>query len=335
MIGVGVSEVGRGSWNCMIEHRDGGIICYTEGYVKKSDDNGRTWNNLYPETEGMSVNLLRLKDGRLLSVRGFQTENALGNSLKAENFYAYFSDDEGKTWKDRVVISDNNRRLYLMNDRLVRLANGRILIIFGIHPDKLLDKGLETVGWFIPVWSDDEGKTWHEEKAIQPRVADQLCEPMVFQREDGSLKMLARTGVGYLYQCDSYDNGVTWTCDRPTTLRSPCAPFAVRKDPYSKYVFAAWDNSFPANVHQYPRCPLSLAVSRDDGETWGLCMDIENNPMLSYGYPNIYFTEKEILISYYEQTQGRAYDQKAFRNKLTIIDRKEIKVDVVEKKKLF
>ena len=108
------------------------------------------------------------------------------------------------------------------------------------------------------------------------------------------------------------------------TLKSPCAPYFLRKDPYTGWVFIAWDNSFPAPQHQYPRCPLSLGVSRDDGKTWEYICDIENDPMSSYGYPSIFFTKDEILVSYYEELGYRPFNPDEQRCKLSIFRRADL-----------
>ncbi|MDO5319831.1 MAG: sialidase family protein [bacterium] len=326
----------KGPGSCgavMFEGRDGAIVCGIKGWYRQSVDGGRTWKKAYPFTKGASTNLLRLKDGRLLSIGGETCENIRTNSLKACNFYAYFSSDEGRTWnvQGRVPLSTDNRRLYLMNDRVMRLSTGRILVSFSLHPNELLDKKLESVGWVNAFYSDDEGRTWHEGKRRPTSAADQLCEPNVFEKKDGSLVMLARTGKGYLYRCDSTDGGENWSVEHPTTLRSPCAPFYMKKDPFTGWTFIAWDNSFPAHIHQYPRSPLSLAVTRDEGETWEFIGDIEDDPMSSYGYPSIHFTKQSILVTYYEEIGCRTFNAKEQRCKLTILDRDELTVDRVEK----
>ena len=329
-----LDEKGLGSCGAvMFEGRDGAIVCGIKGWYRESRDGGRTWKRLYPFTKGASTNLLRLKDGRLLSIGGETCENIRTNSLKACNFYAYFSSDEGKTWdvKGRVPLSTDNRRLYVMNDRVMRLSTGRILVSFSLHPNELLDQKLESVGWVNAFYSDDEGATWREGRRRPTSAADQLCEPNVFEKRDGSLVMLARTGKGYLYRCDSTDGGESWSEERPTTLRSACAPFYMKKDPFTGWTFIAWDNSFPSPVHQYPRSPLSLAVTRDEGETWEFVCDIENDPMSSYGYPSIHFTETSLLVTYYEELGVRNFNGHEQRCKLTILNRGDLTVDRVEK----
>ena len=299
--GKGIGSCGA----CLFAHKDGGIVCGIKGWYRKSDDGGHTWRKLYPFAWKIgATNPIRLRDGRLMSV----WPALLPKDPSRRNYYASFSNDEGKTWDGKVPLSTNNRQLYLMNDRLVRLSTGRVLISFSVHPEELSGKKAETVGWANTFYSDDEGQTWREGQWLKATVADQLCEPITFECADGKVKMLVRTGMGFLYQADSKDGGETWGVEYPTTLRSPCAPFFLRKDPYTGWVFIAWCNSFPAPVHQYPRSPLSLGVSRDDGKTWEFICDIENDPMSNYGYPSIFFTKDTILISYYEHCGSRVFD---------------------------
>lgn len=323
----------KGEGSCgagMIALKDGSILCGVKGWYRRSADGGKTWTKLHEYTKGAGTNLLRLKDGGIMSIVGETCQNIYSNSLKASNYYAYFSSDEGKTWgvDRRVPLSTDNRRLYLMNDRVVRLSTGRILVPFSLHPNEFLKdvKKNECVGWVNAFYSDDEGKTWHEGRRKPTTIADQLCEPAVFERKDGVLVMFCRTGKGYLFRCDSADGGESWSVERPTAFRSPVAPFYVKKDPFTGWVFVAWDNSFPAPVHQYPRSPLSFAVSKDDGDTWKFICDIENDPMSSYGYPTIYFTDRSVLVAYYEEKGFRDFRENEQRCKLTIFDRAELSV---------
>lgn len=325
----------NGGWASLMRHRDGGILCASAGWYRLSEDGGHTWRRLHQIGEKGGFNNIRLRDGSLMNIWQVRTQNILTNKLGASNFYASFSKDEGRTWQGKVPISEDNRRLYLMNDRPLRLSTGRILVPFALHPNELLDQKLETAGWAGAFYTDDEGRTWHEGQWLKTSVADQLCEPVVFECRDGSLKMLARTGMGFLYQTDSLDGGKTWCKEYPTTLRSPCAPFFVRKDPYTGWVFVAWDNSFPGPQHQYPRCPLSLGVSRDDGNTWEFVCDIENDPMSSYGYPSIFFTKDTILVSYYEQSGVRGFKSCAQRSKMTVYERRSLTVEKVLREPLL
>lgn len=330
-----LAEKGPGSLGVVLaDHRDGGVMCGIKGWYSRSTDEGRTWKKLYPYTKGAGRHLLRLKDGRLLGICPEIVENVAKNRLKAANYYAWFSSDEGKSWSGRVPISTDNRRLYLMNDRILRLSTGRILVPFSLHPNELLDRKAESVGWVNAFYSDDEGATWHEGKRRPTSAADQMCEPNAIERDDGTLVMFARTGKGYLYRCESTDGGESWSEEHPTSLRSPLAPFYVKKDPFTGWVFVAWHNSFPGPVVQCPRSPLSLAVSRDDCETWEFICDIENDPMSSYGYPTIHFTRDSVMVAYYETVGHRKFVKDEQHAKVAVFKRSELTVDRVIKEPL-
>lgn len=283
---------------------DGGLVMvvgHTEKgmWAYKTYDNFMTVADSWEITDGKSENIIRLKDGRLMSIwQDRSVQNVLGNSLGASDFYAYFSEDDGKTFGNRVAISTESRRLYLMNGRVKRLSTGRIIVPTCLHPNHLLDQKLETAGWVGCFWTDDEGQTWHEGKWVETSKVDQLCEPIAVELPDGSLKMLARTGVGYLYQMDSTDGGETWTEEYPTELRSPCAPFTFTYDPYGERYFVIWDDGFPGPTHQYTRSPIAVAVSKDC-KTWKRIFELGNDPMGSYGYPVMHFSPETIEVGFY------------------------------------
>lgn len=310
---------------------DGRILATLGERLVRSDDGGRTWVDQAQIPLG-TRNLLRLKNGRLMSL-------AVVGGEARPTYFVEFSDDDGLTWCDRAPLCLEKRMMWIMNNRLIQLSSGRILVTFSRHPESLKDRQGETVGWVNSFYSDDDGKTWTEGKILETTVADQLCEPCVFECSDGKLKMFSRTGMGFLYQCESTDGGHTWSVERPTTLRSPVSPFCVRRDPYSGYVFAVWNNSFPApNIgsrHQFPRCPLCLAVSRDEGQTWDFICELGNDPMSGYGYPAIHFTKDSLLIAHYHERGIRHFVPAEQATELKILKRSELTRDVVTKVPLW
>ena len=182
----------------------------------------------------------------------------------------------------------------------------------------------EKSGYSGCFYSDDEGKTWNVSGWVEGKNVDQLAEPMVVQGAEEVIHMYMRTGYGYLYHSESCDNAITWKEEQKSMLRSPCAPFCVSYDKYSKKFFAVWDNSFPAPEHQYPRSPICLAVS-EDCVNWRMCLELDNNPMHSYGYPMIYFDEEEILVFYYEN-DSRKFNPRDHRLKMKSFSRMELNI---------
>ena len=137
----------------------------------------------------------------------------------------------------------------------------------------------------------------------------------------GQVKCFMRCTSGYMRQALSRDGGVTWEPETATSLRMPCSPFTVVKDPFTQDYYAVWIHSFPAPVYQCPRSPLSLAVSHDNTASWEFLGDLECNPNCSYGYPVMTFQENHLFFLYYVNEQSRSFSYEQNRLKLKIMER--------------
>lgn len=274
---------------------------------------------------GMTANsnLIRLKNGRLMTTLKKLPQDKRAKKLGGADFSVLFSADGGHTWGDERPVNKESGCYYLMNDRLLRLMDGRIIMPLCLHPKDSYETGLEKAGWCGCFFSDDEGLSWNESNWVKGETIDgHLAEPMVVEQEKGKLIMFMRTGRGYLYQSESTDAGATWSKESSTGIKSPCAPFAFKKDPFSGLFFLTWIDSYPAPIYQYPRCPLSLSVSSNMRDFIKI-MDVDKNPMKSYGYPAFYFTPENINIAYYE-SPNRLFNAKTHKLKLAQIDRSEV-----------
>lgn len=313
-----------------IESLDGGLmVSYGTDKGKhflKSYDKFRTIAESWIVPVGgstASANLLRLRDGRLMMIVREVSANEKIAKIGGADFYAVYSDDDGKTFGEFQKINKEENCYYIMNNRVIRTHTGRVLIPVCYVPTKFTAKKFqEKAGYAGCFYSDDDCKTWNLGEWLENTDVDQLAEPMIAQGKDDVLHMYARTGYGYLYRSRSFDDGITWETAQPSMLRSPCAPFCINYDKYSDKYFAIWDNSFPAEAHGGPRTPICLAVS-DDCINWKICFELGNNPFYQYGYPMIYFDEKEILITYYENP-SRRYNVENHKLKMKLFSRDEI-----------
>lgn len=242
--------------------------------------------------------------------------------LGGADFVALFSTDDGHTFGNPVRLNRDNGCYYIMNQRIMRTHSGRIIVPVGWVPNELLEKEHETVGYSGCFYSDDEGQSWKESKWVEGKTVDQLCEPIIVQGSDKRLFMYMRTGKGYLYYSVSDDDGVVWSTEERSELRSPCAPFCIQYDKYENRFLAVWCNSFPGPVIQCPRSPICLAQSYD-GMHWKMICELDNNPDRSYGYPMIKAYKEEILITYYENPT-RKFNFRIHSLKCKIFDRKEL-----------
>ncbi len=314
-----------------VKGMDGSVIFMystNQGKIfKKSYDNGRTFEKQWTVSLGTitaNSNLIRLKDQSLMMTLKKTPENDIARKMGGADFSVVFSQDEGETWGDEIRVNKNSGCYYLMNDRIVRLSTGRILLPLCWHPDDFLNKDyFEKMGYSGCFYSDDEGKSWSEGEWLTGENAEgMLAEPMVIETSDGRVLMYMRTGRGYLYMSESFDQGVTFSTERASSLRSPNAPFAVAKDEFSSKFFAVWDNSFPSHIHQYPRSPICIAQS-DDGQKWDMICELDNNPDQNYGYPALTFSEDEIAVTYYFNNT-RQFNNDINQIKIKIFKREEL-----------
>lgn len=324
-----------GNTNCMLVPAADGAIRLIGGNVRRiSRDNGRTWqddNPRLPQAD-RSNTAMRMPDGRLLMVV-WDPEPAIvkENHMNGTVFSLALSDDEGATYAQRWPLSSDVGCYYVMNDRLLRLKGGRILLSICQHPADRFQAGVEHEGMVTTAYSDDEGKTWKFGQWLDGNYQ----EPMTIEKADGTLMMFMRSHRGYLSISRSVDGGEHWSEPELSNLPMPCSPFCIKKDPFSGYVFLVWDHSFPAAQIQYPRSPLRMAVSMDDGESFSVAETLESNPDQHYGYPSIYFAKDEIYVNYYVNDKGRTFKAADHRIKLKIFRRDELKVEKVIRSPLF
>ena len=271
-----------------------------------SADAGKTWSTedkTIMENDGkqniMSVSLLRLQDGRIALFYLRKNSNADCRPV------IHFSTDEGQSWSaPNEIIDDNEVGYYVVNnDRLVQLADGRLIFPASQHnnPNMQHFSPYSTVHCYI---SDDNAQTWHRGKGSQDGTqADgkriMLQEPGLVELADGRLMMWARTDGGSQFVCHSKDRGETWSNFEPSSLRSPVSPASIERLPLTKDLVAVWnDHSQIPKELSGKRTPLSIALSKDDGNTWQPSRTLYDMPTGWYCYTAIEFVGDDILLGH-------------------------------------
>lgn len=110
-------------------------------------------------------------------------------------------------------------------------------------------------------FSSDNGKTWTKGGNIYVPQARDYDEPVLVERNDGSLWALFRTALGAVYESFSYDGGATWTVGQRTNIKNPCSRLNIAKLASGNLVMAYNDSSSG-------RLGMMVAISEDDGKTW-------------------------------------------------------------------
>lgn len=96
-----ISKLGDGSLTIICDKISGGENSFSEIYIWFGDPEGESWSKplILPLCAIVPDKLLRLKNGRLIIAAHFKNPE----SEKLEQ-YMWYSDDDGKTWSERIII---------------------------------------------------------------------------------------------------------------------------------------------------------------------------------------------------------------------------------------
>ncbi|GGK33997.1 hypothetical protein GCM10007962_30570 [Yeosuana aromativorans] len=190
--------------------------------------------------------------------------------------YHSVSSDKGETWSPLKFVT--NGRIGSIR-AFIQTNSGRLIFAYHRH---VVSKGTLPTGscYTTAVYSDDYGKTWIESdsRITAPVFNDYngnnygMVEPSIVQMKDGSIKMLSRTQTGYLYESTSVNNGETWSEGVASIFRSSNSPAHIFRLPNDDLVLT-YCNTVDSDIGTFGkiytnRDILTMAISKDDGETW-------------------------------------------------------------------
>jgi len=283
-----------------------------------SSDSGKTWSDkdeiVIPRPADvqniMSVSLLRLKDDDAHNNR-----IALFYLVKKSNedcrAVMRISTDDAKTWSEPVLCMPDTGYFVVNNSRAVQLTSGRILLPAAQH-DWKKDKPGSHRGVACAFYSDDAGATWKRSTSALEAPAGSrsgLQEPLVVELKDKSLLMLCRTDQGTLFRSTSKDNGDTWAAATSSAdLPSPLSPASLTRIPATGDLVMVWNDHTGIDPKlKGRRTPLTIAISKDEGQTWTHRKPLYTDPAGWYCYTAITFTrDGKILLGHCagQQTKG-------------------------------
>ena len=278
----------------------GSDFAKTRFVAQESADGGRTWarhrvitNTAEGDLNVYSPNLIRAKDGGILLM--FMRQHRPGSLT----IHIWKSADEGASFQPLAEAAPGSD-LALCNATVKRLASGRLLLPASPPaPGKPAETGPYAA---TVLFSDDDGRTWTVSESRLELAKRGAMEPHVEQTATGRVLMVMRNQLGKLHVSDSTDEGTTWSEPRPIGLQSPeSCPELVRR-PGTDHLVMIWNNSYdPAfRSHFGKRSPLTVAISRDHGETWQRVGDIETDPTRAFSNPGCRFTKTgQAIINYW------------------------------------
>ena len=279
-----------------------GVSCQISSMV--SADRGRTWDDrkvMQPNRWRQNVkhpNLVRLSDKEILfSYVGW-------DSSAQRNVFMRRSLDNGRTWSDQVQISEPG--WYCNNaDHALRLSTGRVLLpAHGPYAENYIGGepyrgGRSKLHSFV-FYSDDGFKTWKRSVDSMTTKGRGCHEPAIVELKDSRLMCFLRNTNQRLYRSYSEDGGVHWTKPGPTELPAPESPSLVKRIPTTGDLLLLWNNV--ASPSNWPRTPLTAAISKDEGKTWTNFRDVDNRKDHDAAYPSVTFVGDEALVAYYSRS---------------------------------
>jgi len=269
-----------------------------------SEDNGRTWTGkdiVLVENEGkfnvMSVSLLRLLSGEIALF--YLVKNSQSDCIP----YVRISNDEARTWGNRIRVISQEGYYGLNNDRVIQLPSGRLIVPVEFSPGAYGPPEAPIVPpcQSMCFLSDDKGISWHRSQTVlEPLIGSKsgLQEPGVVELKDSSVMMFMRTDLGGQFVSYSYDRGETWTNPVFSSLKGPCSPATIKRIPSTGDLLAVWNTPSAICRRPLPRCTLSTAISKDEGKSWQNIKTLEYDPEASYCYVSLLFVDDKAIMTY-------------------------------------
>ncbi len=296
------------------EERGDGGAAHVLGRISK--DCGRTWGEPFKLVENdcitvFSASLVRLPSGEiLLFYERKETAETIQEAGQNCRPWVRRSSDEGQSWSEPTCLMPDDHKAYavLNNDRVVIHSTGRLLApIAPMEPREPDDPYHSTSTCLL---SDDQGRTWRRSQTtLRLDAFDGLQEPAVVEKKDGSLMMLMRTSRGHQYRSLSSDRGDTWSEVKPVPeLISPVSPVSVKRIPSTGHLLAIFNKTYDPLGRPGPsgygfRTPLTATISLDDGNSWTLLKNIENDPTKGFDYVSMTFLPGDEVLLTYHQTE--------------------------------
>lgn len=274
-----------------------------------SSDGGRTWGNrrvvVKPGEGELNVNspsLLKLPDGKILLC--YLRTHPLNKTKKGKMYpptsgEVLISNDQGQTFQPYSFLYQE-QEFVLANGTMKRLSTGRL-----INPANRDSPPGATMGHFEAgaFYSDDNGKSWQASTKWVDAPRRGVMEPRVEELRNGHLLMVMRTQMGSVYKSESADGGKTWSEGVSLGIEAPESCPELLKIPSSGDLVLIWNASKYDPTwasHFGKRTPLTIAVSKDDGQTWFPRKNLEDDPRAAFSNTGCCFTSSNtLLVSYW------------------------------------
>ncbi len=221
-----------------------------------------------------------------------------GATIQTWRTWHAVSNDQGATWgRAERVQPDAQLPLGPVKNKPIVLSDGSWLAGLSDEP---AGTEPETWNWLAyTARSTDGGTTWQDVASVPYACApikgsgSGVIQPTLWESGPGCVHMLLRSTCGFICRSDSTDFGRTWSEARPTGFPNNNSGLDVARLADGSLAMAC----NPVSKNWGARTPLSVFLSRDNGETWPARLDLETAPG-EYSYPAIIPTARGMAVTY-------------------------------------
>lgn len=202
-----------------------------------------------------------------------------GETWSDSRIHAKISRDGAQTWSDSMLLAAELGMM--VRNKPIVLRNGDYLLpIYHETGHDRENVGADTTSLFLR--HNPKTREWTESSRIRSRQGN--LQPAPAQITDDYLIAYCRRGGGYkpvtdgwLVRSESRDGGYTWSEGVDSEFPNPNSAVDL-VHLRNGHLMLIYNNSMNR------RCPLSVAISMDGGETWPVKKDIFTGPGV-YAYP--------------------------------------------------
>jgi predicted neuraminidase len=205
----------------------------------------------------------------------FHTTQPAGEGQANAKVMVTRSQDGGAHWSAPSILFDTPGAF--VRQPLLAMPNGDWLLPMYVTPSRGITAGAET-NYSVVKISADRGMHWRDCPVPE---SNGYVQPSVVRVSGGYIAFFRSRFADFIYRSASQD-GCAWTPPRKTQLLNNNASIQVEMLANGHLVMAfnnvgsvASDGKPKAG----PRKPLSVALSKDNGTTWGWLRDLEAGPV--------------------------------------------------------
>lgn len=210
------------------------------------------------------------------------------------------SDDGGLTWSEEVELvsgpAGKGGRGPVKN-KPIRLSDGTILAPASIE---YADTGIPFRAFVDRL--DNNGNCVESSPLLEAPGGASILQPTLWESAPGHVHMLLRSSAAVIFRSDSGDGGRTWCTPYPISLPNNNSGIDLVRTTDGTLVLVY----NPVGKNWGRRTPLTVACSRDNGQSFEEALVLENSEG-EYSYPAIVAEGDSVHVTYTDKRKQIAY----------------------------